>query len=222
MFLLLGAVLCVRLGLWQRDRLLQRRARNAIALELRRQPPVLLDASWNIPLVGRRVEAHGTWDRQHEFILRGQAIQGEPGVRIITVLQIPGRDSAVLVDRGFLPAADAMTPRTDGLDEPGRVTVHGVGLAILPTNDGGAPLDRDGRTTWRALDLPALRARVPYPVQDILIQQVAEPGVPALPRRLPVPSLDDGPHLSYMLQWFAFASIAVVGAGVVLTRPRAA
>jgi cytochrome oxidase assembly protein ShyY1 len=34
------------------------------------------------------------------------------------------------------------------------------------------------------------------------------------------PALDDGPHLSYALQWFAFALIGVVGAGVVAVRAR--
>jgi cytochrome oxidase assembly protein ShyY1 len=32
--------------------------------------------------------------------------------------------------------------------------------------------------------------------------------------------LDDGPHLSYAIQWFAFATIAVVGAGIVVARTR--
>ena len=30
-------------------------------------------------------------------------------------------------------------------------------------------------------------------------------------RSVPVPALDDGPHLGYAIQWFAFAIIAVVG-----------
>jgi cytochrome oxidase assembly protein ShyY1 len=32
-----------------------------------------------------------------------------------------------------------------------------------------------------------------------------------------LPMVDAGPHFSYMLQWFAFATIALVG-GVILTR----
>jgi cytochrome oxidase assembly protein ShyY1 len=35
------------------------------------------------------------------------------------------------------------------------------------------------------------------------------------PRRLEPQPLDDGPHLSYMLQWFAFAATALVFAGVI-------
>lgn len=39
----------------------------------------------------------------------------------------------------------------------------------------------------------------------------------SVPRRLPPPTVDAGPHRSYAAQWFAFAIIAVVG-GVLLFR----
>jgi cytochrome oxidase assembly protein ShyY1 len=39
----------------------------------------------------------------------------------------------------------------------------------------------------------------------------------SVPRRLALPVPDGGPHFSYMLQWFAFAAIAVVG-GILLFR----
>ena len=34
------------------------------------------------------------------------------------------------------------------------------------------------------------------------------------------PALDDGPHLSYAIQWFGFALIGVIGACVVAFRAR--
>src|SRR6266576_3047987 len=37
-----------------------------------------------------------------------------------------------------------------------------------------------------------------------------------LPRRWPVPVLDDGPHLSYTIQWFSFAIIVLVGTAALL------
>jgi hypothetical protein len=40
--------------------------------------------------------------------------------------------------------------------------------------------------------------------------------------RLTPPPLDDGPHLNYAIQWFAFAVIALVGAGVVIRQRREA
>jgi cytochrome oxidase assembly protein ShyY1 len=37
---------------------------------------------------------------------------------------------------------------------------------------------------------------------------------------LPSPTLDEGPHLSYALQWFAFAAIALIGGAAVAIRSR--
>ncbi len=37
------------------------------------------------------------------------------------------------------------------------------------------------------------------------------------PVRVPPPALDEGPHKSYAIQWFSFATIALVG-GVVFAR----
>ena len=62
---------------------------------------------------------------------------------------------AVLVDRGFLPAPDAVTANAQGLEEPGEVTVRGIALPV--PSGGGKPIEHGGRTTWRRLDLPALR-----------------------------------------------------------------
>jgi cytochrome oxidase assembly protein ShyY1 len=36
----------------------------------------------------------------------------------------------------------------------------------------------------------------------------------------PLPALDDGPHLTYALQWFSFAVIAVVGGALLSRRPK--
>jgi cytochrome oxidase assembly protein ShyY1 len=40
--------------------------------------------------------------------------------------------------------------------------------------------------------------------------------------RLEPPPLDEGPHLGYAFQWFAFATIALAGSGVVIAKHRAA
>ena len=38
--------------------------------------------------------------------------------------------------------------------------------------------------------------------------------------RLPPPALDEGPHLSYAIQWFSFAAIALIGGTAVAVRNR--
>ena len=129
----------------------------------------------------------------------------------------------MLVLRGFVPAADAMTILLDSLDEPGEILVEGVALPFPVHDEGPGKLARNGRTTWRRLDLAAVRAEFPYPVRAVyVIAARSALGVPdtrrfGLPIRLEPPPLDDGPHLDYAIQWFAFAVIAVA-VGVIVAR----
>jgi surfeit locus 1 family protein len=215
---LLGfAAIAVRLGIWQLHRRAERRATNAAALALRNAPELDVATRGGQPLANRRVRASGTYDRSHELVVRGQVLREVPGVVLVTPLRLAGAgDTAVLVERGFVPSPDAVTlpPEAAGLTEPGPQTVHGVALPLLAAADSGAPLEHGGGTTWKRLDLRAIRARLPYPVLDAAIRQTPDSGLPRMPRRREPPALDDGPHLSYAIQWFAFAIIAVVFAGV--------
>jgi cytochrome oxidase assembly protein ShyY1 len=120
-----------------------------------------------------------------------------------------------LVNRGFVPAPDAVSASTEDLREPGEQKVEGILLA-LPAGDG-KPLRHDGKTTWARLDRDALQQQLPYPILPFYIRQSPDQKLPRFPRRLPAPSLDDGPHLSYTVQWFVFAAM-LVGFGVVIGR----
>ncbi|MDX2193632.1 MAG: SURF1 family protein [Gemmatimonadales bacterium] len=219
LFLAVVAAACLRLGLWQRARLHERRAANAARAALRALPPVLLEASFGIPLDGRRVVARGAYDPAHEVVVRGRALRGSPGVEVFTPLRLTGRDTAILVRRGFLPAADAFSADFTGTEEPGEVTVTGFAEAPPPVEGPAEPLVRDGRTTWKRLDLAAIRAAVPYPLHGVVLLQLPDPALPRRPQRIDPPSVDDeGSHFSYMLQWWSFATIAVVGGALLLRR----
>jgi surfeit locus 1 family protein len=208
--LLFVAAVFVRLGFWQLGRLDERRAANRAAAEARAELPRQLGVGADRTaeeLSERWVEASGAFDHSHEIVIRGQAFQGMPGVLVVTPLRLAAGDSAVLVLRGFVPAADAVRAEIDSLRESGAVRVRGLATPI-PTG-GGQPLEYGGRTTWARLDLAALRTRLPYPVLPVLLRQTPDSGLPALPRRLPAPELSEGPHLSYAIQWFAFAAMTV-------------
>ncbi len=216
------AALCARLGFWQRSRLHQRRARNAEVSAQRALPEVDLAAPGRPPLAERRVTARGSYDPGHEMLLRTQVDAGTPGVHVITPLRLPGQDSALLVDRGFLPSPDGLqVVGLDRLAEPGEVTVRGLALPLAPAPRGGAPLERDGHLSWQALDPAGLAERLPFPVLPVVVLQAPDSALPKWPRRVAPRPLDDGPHLSYMLQWWAFATIALVGAVTVSRAGRA-
>jgi surfeit locus 1 family protein len=218
LFGLLSALLFVRLGIWQLSRLRERRARNAAAESARQAAPADLNRAPRVSdsaLADRAVMVRGQYDRSREIVVRNHVYRDAPGIWLFTPLRIAGSDSAVLVNRGFVPAPDAVTADVDTLDEPGELTVRGVAVPI-PDDSDGEPLERNGLVSWKRLDLAALRSGMPYPMLGISILQSPDSSLPARPIRLAPPALDDGPHLSYAVQWFSYATIAVVG-GILLT-----
>jgi surfeit locus 1 family protein len=217
--LLLLALGFARLGVWQLSRLHQRQAANRVTLAARSAPPVLLPGSaLERPetLIGHRVIARGRYDHDHDIVLRGEALQGVPGVHLVTPLRLAGGDTALLVDRGFVPAPDAVSVEPERLREPGDIVAQGIVDSL--GSRSGKPIVHAGRTTWARLDLPALRERLPYPVLPVYLRQVPAPGVPSFPRRLDPPAIDEGPHLSYAVQWFLFAGLAVAFAFLIVGR----
>jgi surfeit locus 1 family protein len=111
---LVCAALFARLGVWQ------------LRMQL---PPAGLDGSIRLEgvsadsLAWRRLRLRGTWDFEHEVVIRGRASRGTPGVHVVTPLRL-SRGWGVLVLRGWLPAADGLSAdlagaRPDGRDRPG-------------------------------------------------------------------------------------------------------
>lgn len=217
---LVSALVFVRLGIWQLSRLRERRALNAVALAARAMAPVNLDDPASAATLAsgadnRRVRVSGRYDHAAEVVIRGQSEQGVPGVRIITPLVPLRGDTAILVHRGFVTSGDARGVDLAGLREEGVVTVTGIAFAEPIDPRGGEPREEGGVLTWRRLDLAALRQRLPYPLARYTILQLPDTSLPALPRRDDPPELDDGPHLSYAIQWFSFALTAVVVGSII-------
>ena len=210
------ALVCTGLGLWQLDRLRERRAANIVALAARSAPAVSIAAgdTLNRNLAGRTVRATGHYDHTHDVVLRGRVYRGSPGVEIVSPLVLDDGRTAVLVQRGFMPTPDAVTVQTDSVREFGTVRVQGTAVPV--TSGTGEPLERGSLTTWARLDLEALRKRMPYDLAPVYIRQAPDSALPRFPRRLEPASIDEGPHLNYAIQWFAFAAMAVVFGGVIL------
>ncbi|MEZ4413383.1 MAG: SURF1 family protein [Gemmatimonadales bacterium] len=218
-FSLFMGVVCLRLGVWQLDRLDTRRATNASALAERALPEVdartLHDSTGN-----RRARATGAYDYDQEIILRGRGRSGVPGVEVVTPMRLAGSDSAILVLRGYVPSADAIGYDAQLHREADSTTVSGITMAVPIDPTGARPAERNGTTTWRRLDLATLRERLPYPIAPVYIIADSPATVSPAPLRSSAPPLDDGPHLNYAIQWFGFATIAFGGAAAIWWKRR--
>ena len=189
--------LCVEAGVWQLGRLEQRRARNARAAARLALPPLEVHAGIAADSARqRRVVARGVYDFAAERTWPGRSFEGTPGVALITPLRLAD-GSAVLVDRGWVPSPDAFHVDHAAYVEAERVRIEGI--AFVPPRGRG-----DVETT----------GFLPF------IVQLEKPESQGLPRRWPPPVLDDGPHLSYAIQWFSFALIALVGTVALIRRGR--
>jgi surfeit locus 1 family protein len=156
----------------------------------------------------------GTFDFAHAFVLRGRVERDAPGVHLVVPLKLHGREDAVLVHRGFVPADDALRSDTSTIDvSPGERTVEGILIEVPDDPSGAAPVVVNGDTTWHRLDRATVRSRLPYPVLDVYLFETERESRPDAARPWPVlatlPALDDGPHLSYMVQWCGIAAAAL-------------
>jgi len=192
------AALCISAGVWQLGRLEQRRARNAVLKARLALPPLEVrpglgadSARW------RRVVATGVYDFSAERTWPGRSFEGTPGVALITPLRLTD-GSAVLVDRGWVYSPDAFHVDHNTYREPATATV--TGIALVPPRGRG---DVD------------VAGFLPF-----VIQVVGRDPASGLPRRWPAPVFDNGPHLSYAIQWFSFALIALVGTAVLIRKGR--
>ncbi|MCL4367805.1 MAG: SURF1 family protein [Actinobacteria bacterium] len=217
----IAAAVCVRLGFWQMDRLSQRRATNArIEARMGAQPLRLSGANASAAdLEFRRVVALGTFDPAHSITLANRARNDEAGVHLVTPLRLEGTDLAVLVDRGWIPAADSARQAWARYDVTGPVEINGIARASSPEpgwslladptrGPGATPLD-----SWRVLNIDAIQTQIPYRLLPVAIEVTGDPQ-PGSPWPDPDIDLTDGPHLSYAVQWFSFAAIALIGGGL--------
>lgn len=223
-FALVAAAVCVRLGIWQLSRLAQRRRANAAVAARLDAPAVPLESLPASPEAARwrRVRVDGAFDYAREALLANRTHNGSPGAYLLTPLRRAGVDTAVFVNRGWVYAGDGRTVDLARWREDS--TAHGEGyVELFPEAQGNTIGDAPGDTVvLRRLERDRLARRAGAPVAPYYVVLLADSAAPAAggagsrsvaerPGRLGTPALDEGPHLSYAIQWFSFAAIAVGG-----------
>lgn len=201
----------VRLGFWQYDRMQDRKAFNAEVRANDAAPVVPLDrvdlsdpdaAEW------RRVTVTGRYLPDEGVVVVNRSQGGLPGRNVVSVLDL-GDGTAVLVNRGFLPSIEPDLPATPS----GEVTVLGrlrtdeqrrLGQPSIPV---GSELTEVPR-----IEVDALQPQIEPTLLPMHLQAIeSEPADAAALQPIAFPGLDNGPHFSYMVQWWIFALCAVIG-----------
>lgn len=212
-------VVCLALGFWQLQRLADRRALNAEILAARSAPPTTVRTADDFGALSafRSVVVEGTYDIENEVLLYGRSLNGEPGHFVVTPLVLGDR-SGVLVLRGWVPFSLDSPPVVEAAPAVRAVVVEG--WLIAPESRGRSRPDRDGIV--RTLDISGIGDPLPLDLAPFAIQlRAQDPPNPELPVPVPLPELSEGPHLSYAIQWFCFAAVAVAGAAILVRRERA-
>jgi surfeit locus 1 family protein len=218
-FAIVAAAVFVRLGFWQLHRRQERRARNALITARLDSAEIDVNALPGDTTLARfrRVRVAGVPDYEHELVYAARSYKGSPGVNLLTPIRFPGRDTAVIVDRGWVYAGDGAT--VDFGKWHDRDSTFTGYVEEFPSS-GGSTYTGKPRIIAR-MSADVVRRALPYPVAPVYVVVLGDSAVaPDRVARLSVPPLDDGPHMGYALQWFAFALIALAGAGFVIAGRR--
>lgn len=203
--------LLARLGVWQLERLDERRADNvalATALDataVSLQPTTISGdlAVWK----DRLVVAEGRYDLENQIALIVQNWQGAAGLHLLTPLVLDDGKTAVLVDRGWIPNEEQAPEFWRQYDETGAVSVEGYIALSQIISRATAPSAPSGpRQEWYRVDIAAIQPQMPYELLPVyVVQSPPTEGNAALPyKQARTVEITEGNHMSYALQWFVF------------------
>jgi len=227
-FFLLVPAVCMRLGIWQLDRLHERRAKNVEIAKRLTLPAMSFPPGDEVSEPGyRSYTLSGVFDPSNALLLKNQPLDEQAGYHMLVPLLFEDGSPVLLVDRGWLPNDLGLQsdPGKLAAQMPAPGMIEGV---LLPSQKQPAirvlgdqiPLPGDPPLlAWRLVDLEGIAGQLPYDLYPLYLAETSPGGEEG---RYPIPAfepdLSDGPHVSYAIQWFAFAIIALVGGGALLRR----
>jgi surfeit locus 1 family protein len=212
--LVIAAIIAmINLGFWQLRRLDERREFNEQVSTRVDLPPEPIDeivTSTTDPdaVEWRSVQARGTYLPDEQFVVVNRSQGGRAGDLVVTPLELDdGR--ILLVERGFVPLdTDSVAAPTGDVEIVGR---------LRPSQERrrgqlSDPAEGD-LTVVHRIDIDRLAGQLPGPVVPMYAELVSSTPVETgpFPEPIEVPELDEGPHLSYAVQWFIFAVCVAVG-----------
>ena len=212
-----AAALCLYLAQWQMSRNDHLVAENAKITE--NYDAAAYNSGTGLPLfedyddsrTWHPVQLRGSYLVQDTVLVRNRPHDGRVGYDVLVPFRTT-EGTVVAVDRGWIPTDDSANgmPSTVPAPPSGTVTVTARLRPSEGALDRGAP---DGQVA--SIDLRDLSSRWGGDLAtggygELVSEDPAAAATPQAPER---PEVSYGPHLSYSLQWYAFAVLVFVAYG---------
>ncbi len=202
------------LGVWQLNRAKEKEQLLANLAQQAHAKPISIEnlpnntASWQY----RPVNFSGQFLNKKQFLLDNKINQGQVGYEVITPVKIKGLKKLVLLNRGWIPAAQNRTVLPEIKTIFGSQTIHGI--IRLPLAKGfmlkteKLQVDR-----WpiriQQIDFQWMEKALNQPVYPfvVLLDQHADHG---FVRQWEMVSMQPATHIGYAIQWFSFAGLLII------------
>jgi surfeit locus 1 family protein len=199
----------VTLGNWQRHRAAEKEALASELAAAAARPPIELggDESEAASLLFRNVRATGEFDAAHQVLIDNRVHAGRVGFEVVAPLCFANR-RCVLVDRGWIAGGARRADLPTAAPPAGRVTV--AGRASNPPRYLELGASKPQGSLWQNLDIERIAAETRLDLLPIVIEQAESGPADGLARDRAPPDLGIERNLSYMVQWYSFAALAIV------------
>jgi cytochrome oxidase assembly protein ShyY1 len=149
----------------------------------------------------------GTYLPDEAVIVRNRPLSGQAGFLQLVPLVLESGE-ILMIERGWIQAGSNVTiPSSNPLPNPG---VHELVVRLrAPEPDLGRPAVEGQLASISPKELREILSPYGEVVEDRYGRLVSEsPGYSEAPFAMPMPSLNEGNHLSYALQWILFGLMA--------------
>jgi cytochrome oxidase assembly protein ShyY1 len=213
---LVFAAACAGLATWQMARRAEKVAEISRILHNYDASPVPLDAALPQPGSYRADEEWlpvlltGEYRTEDQLVVRNRPYNGTPGFEVLVPFETDaGR--VFLVDRGWVPLDNGDGGVPAAIPEPpeGPVTV----VARLKAGEGTVPGTTTATGVLASIHLPEVERILGTSLETSAYGLLAseDPAPADRPAAAPRPEIDEGPHLSYAVQWVVFALLGFGG-----------
>jgi cytochrome oxidase assembly protein ShyY1 len=219
LMIFLSAVM-VGLGFWQMHRYQERHGINVRIAQAKRADPVPLSTvvGPDRPLPADRewvrVTVTGTYAADKTIIARERTVDGSVGYEIVTPLVL-GDGSAVLIDRGWIPAGSTAPTQPPQVPPAATGTITVTGRMHLPESNADRPIHLGSYLAVRRIAPATVEPELGYAtlLPDYVLLDQQSPKAAGSFTKIPADTQPSWMNAGYTVQWWCFALLTLVGYG---------